>query len=76
MNSRLKELIQEVLDDEGIETQITEDSEFIDDLELSSLAFFHLITIVENTFNIKISDREVQELETVGELAEIVEERA
>lgn len=76
MNEQLLELIQNALEDEGIDVEITEDSEFVDDLELSSLAFFNLITLVENTFDIKISDRELQELETVGDLAEIVDERA
>ena len=40
------------------------------------MEFFNLITLIENSFHIKISDREIQELETVGDVLELVESKA
>lgn len=74
MDEKLKEIIYSVIDDKDME--LTEDSEFIDDLGLSSMEFFNLITLIENSYKIKISDRQVQELETMGDIIEIIEENA
>lgn len=71
MNEVLSEIIRSVTDNKEVE--ITEETELVDDLELSSLEFFSLITQVENQFRVKISDRDVQELETVGDLLELIE---
>lgn len=71
MNEALIEIIRSVTENEEIE--ITEETELVDDLELSSLEFFSLVTQIENRFRIKISDREVQELETVGDLVALLE---
>lgn len=72
MDEKLKEIIYSVIEDQ--EMEITEESEFIDDLGLSSMEFFNLITLIENSFHIKISDRQVQELETVGDIIDIISE--
>ncbi len=71
MNEVLIEIIRSVTDNKEVE--ITEETELVDDLELSSLEFFSLITQVENQFRVKISDRDVQELETVGDLLALLE---
>lgn len=73
MREKLFELIESVLDEE---VELNEDAEIIDDLGLSSMEFFNLITLIENSFHIKISDREIQELETVGDVLELVESKA
>lgn len=70
MNKELVDIIQSVVGNK--ELVITEETEIIDDLELSSLEFFDLITRVENHFNIKVSDRELQELETVGDIVRLL----
>ena len=72
MDEKLKEIIYSVVEDKDME--ITEDSEFLDDLGLSSMEFFNLINLIENSYHIKISDRQIQELETVGDIIEIIEE--
>ena len=72
MDEKLKEIIYSIVEDKDME--ITEDSEFIDDLGLSSMEFFNLINLIENSYHIKISDRQIQELETVGDIIEIIEE--
>ena len=72
MDEKLKEIIYSVVEDKDME--ITEDSEFIDDLGLSSMEFFNLINLIENSYHIKISDRQIQELETVGDIIDIIGE--
>ena len=73
MNEELMNLIREAVSDEEIE--ITEESEFVDDLGLSSMEFFHLISLIEGSFHVKFTDREIQELETVQDVIELLEEK-
>ena len=54
---------------------ITEESRFLDDLELSSLDFFSLISEIESEFNIHITELEIQRLVTVGDLLRILQEK-
>lgn len=54
---------------------ITEESRFLDDLELSSLDFFSLISEIESEFNIHITELEIQRLVTVGDLLHILQEK-
>ena len=54
---------------------ITEESRFLDDLELSSLDFFSLISEIESAFNIHITELEIQRLVTVGDLLRILQEK-
>ena len=55
--------------------QITENSRFIDDLGLSSLDFFSLMSEIEMEFNLHITELELQHLVTVGDLVRIVQEK-
>lgn len=70
MDDKLKEIIYSVIDDDSVE--LTEDMEFVDDLGLSSMEFFNLINLIENSYGIKISDREIQELETIADIIELI----
>ena len=54
---------------------ITEESRFLDDLELSSLDFFSLISEIESEFNIHITELEIQRLVTVGDLLGVLQEK-
>ena len=54
---------------------ITEESRFLDDLELSSLDFFSLISEIESEFNIRITELEIQRLVTVGDLLHVLQEK-
>lgn len=56
-------------------SQITPESRIMDDLELSSLDFFSLVSEIETEYNIRITEREIQEIATVGDLMHIVEEK-
>ena len=54
---------------------IPEESRFLDDLELSSLDFFSLISEIESEFNIHITELEIQRLVTVGDLLHVLQEK-
>ena len=56
-------------------SMITEESRFLDDLELSSLDFFSLISEIESEFNIHITELEIQRLVTVGDLLHVLQEK-
>ncbi len=73
MTEELLEVIREAMTEDDVE--ITEESEFVDDLGLSSMEFFNLISLIEERFHIKFSDREIQNLENVGDVAELLEEQ-
>lgn len=61
--------------EDGDLSQVEQDSQIMDDLGLSSMDFFSLITDVEMEFDIHISEREIQQILTVGDIARLVEEK-
>ena len=71
MKEELMELIRNMVADD--EMELTEDSEFVDDLGLSSMEFFNLISQVEGQVHVKFTDREIQNLETIGDMLEIID---
>ena len=68
------EIIQDCCEEVDPST-ITEESRFLDDLELSSLDFFSLISEIESEFNIHITELEIQRLVTVGDLLHVLQEK-
>ncbi len=55
--------------------EITEDSSFIDDLDLSSIEIMSIVAEVERKYTVKLLETELLEIRTVGELAEIIEKK-
>lgn len=53
--------------------KITAESELIDDLEISSMDVLYLISCLEDEFEIKVPEKEVRKMVTVGDVAEIIE---
>ena len=51
---------------------ITEDSEIIDDLEISSMDVLYLITSLEAEFKISVPEDDIRKMVTVGDVAEII----
>jgi len=47
-----------------------------DDIELDSLAVVELSLVLENELGITISDDELLDAETIGEMAELIESRS
>lgn len=53
--------------------EITEDSELIDDLDISSMDVLFLISSMEEEFHVKVSEREIRKMVTIGDVTEIIE---
>ena len=67
----IKQIIEEVTGISGQE--IGPDSAFLDDLELSSLEIMSIVGEIERKFSVKISEKELMNIRTVNELAEVIE---
>ena len=71
---RLDEVFQEVFDDESIHVT---DSTTADDIEdWDSLEHINLVVAIENEFGIKFNMGEVTKMKNVGEMVDIILERA
>lgn len=53
--------------------EISEESELIDDLEISSMDVLFLISCLEEEFKIKIPEKTIRKMVTVGDVAEVVD---
>lgn len=54
------------------EEEITADSELIEDLGISSMDVLFLISSLEEEFKIKVPEKEIRKIVTVGDVAEII----
>lgn len=53
--------------------EITEESELIDDLEISSMDVLFLISSLEEEFHISVPEKEIRKMVTVGDVARIIQ---
>ena len=53
--------------------EITEESELIDDLGISSMDVLFLISSLEEEFKIKVSEKEIRKMSTIGDVTEVIE---
>lgn len=67
---QLKEIIYDYLGDDEIE--INEDSNFIDDIGLSSLDMISVIGQVEDTFEIEVEDKDMLNIKTMSDAVEYI----
>lgn len=56
------------------DAKITADSEIMEDLEISSMDVLFLITNLEEEFHVKVPEREIRRMFTVGDVAKVIEE--
>ncbi len=70
---QLKGLIVELL--EVDESKIVPEASFADDFNADSLDFIELITAVEDTFKIEISDEDAENLQTVQDALDYIESK-
>lgn len=68
MLEKVKEIIKEQLNVEGIE--ITEASNFKDDLGADSLDLFELAMSMEEEFGVEIPSEDLEKMATVGDVME------
>ena len=69
---RLQAIVAEQL---GVETeQVTREAEFIQDLNADSLDMVELVMSLEEEFGVEISDEEVENIRTVGDAVDYIEE--
>ena len=73
MLKKIIEITETVCETDGVE--LNEDTSIISDLELSSMEFLAFVAEVESTFGIRIKERELRDIDTLGELAELVEDK-
>ena len=71
MNEQLVELIKRA---SGGKVEITPDTNLAMDLGLKSIDLLELVTDVEDTFNIEVSDEAVESIHTAGELDAYIKE--
>ena len=55
---------------------INDDTHFRDDLEADSLDLYELVMELEDTYGVKMSEQEAEEIVTVGQAVDFVAERA
>lgn len=52
--------------------EIAENSELIEDLEISSMDVLFLISCIEEEFNIKVPEKAIRKMFTVGDVADVI----
>lgn len=55
------------------EAEVCEDSEIMEDLDMSSMDVLFLISSIEEEFKIKIPEKAIRKIETVGDVADIID---
>ncbi len=68
---KIKELIVDQLDAE--EDKVTMEANIQDDLGADSLDIVDLIMAVEDEFDVKIADEDVENIKTVGDIVKYIE---
>ena len=68
---KLKEIIMDQLDVE--EDEVTRDANIQEDLDADSLDMVDLVMSVEEEFDLKIEDEDVEKIKTVGDIVSFIE---
>ena len=73
MLERVKEIIEEQLNVEGVE--ITEETRFKEDLEADSLDLFELVMAFEEEYGVEIPSEDLEQITTVGSVIEYMKNK-
>ncbi|MCC8191501.1 MAG: acyl carrier protein [Ruminococcus sp.] len=68
---KVKEIIIDQLDVD--EDKVTMEASIVDDLGADSLDIVDMVMTLEEEFDVKISDEEVENVKTVGDIVKIIE---
>ncbi len=71
MFERLKEIMLQYIDIE--ESEITEDSRFVEDLGFDSFSVMTFAGDIEDEYDIEIDERAIAEVRTVGDMIKYIE---
>lgn len=72
MFERIRELIADKL---GVDPEdIAMETSFTDDLEADSITLFELVMAIEEEFEIEIDDESIEQINTVGDIVNYLEE--
>ena len=74
IGEKVKDIVSQQLDVD--KTNISEGSQFIDDLGADSLAIVELVLAFEEQFEIDIPDEDTEKIRTVGDAIKYIESRA
>lgn len=69
------ELVKEIIYKATGKSNITYDTDFVQDLELNSFDIMNIISAFEDYFDVEISTREVWQLRKVKDVVAYIEER-
>jgi acyl carrier protein len=73
MLERIKEIIEEQLNIEGVE--ITEETRFKEDLEADSLDLFEMVMAFEEEYGVEIPSEDLEKITTVGSIIEYLKDK-
>ena len=73
MLEKLIEIVEEQLNVEGKE--ITEKTNFKEDLGVDSLDLFELVMAFEEAYNVEIPSEDLEKLETVGDVMDYIRDK-
>lgn len=72
MFERIRDIVAEKV---GVEPEeITMETSFADDLEADSITLFELVMALEDEFDIEIDDESIEQITTVGDIVNYLEE--
>ena len=69
---RIRQILMDQLDLE--EDKITMESDIVEDLEADSLDVVDLVMTMEDDFSVEVSDEQIENFRTVGDIVRFVEE--
>ena len=72
MFERIREIVADKVGME--EANITMETSFADDLDADSITLFELVMALEDEFNIEIDDESIEQIKTVGDIVNYLEE--
>jgi len=72
VESRVKEIVMDKLNVTA--EQVTDDASFVDDLGADSLDQAELVLALEDEFNLQISDKDSENIQTVGKAVAYIKE--
>lgn len=52
--------------------EVTLDSELVDDLGISSMDILYVVSCLEEEFHVKISEKDIRKIYTVGDVVDLV----